>query len=287
MAHTDKRVTAGLIFMEEKTIDLLDAVTRTAEALTGLCEDGRSLGFLSDLDAGVETEHYRICLTLSDNVVLPGLELKVGTLLQIDVFRRDQAAGEPATAMDAVLARVAIALSDQLRPEHLQWVEPKAILSAEDVMMARKPAEHETPETDRLPDQTVRARAALTEIDELHTKLDERLENTPPPVLPILPSKAFFGVSEGIIEDTPDTLAPAIENIAEETDRLRLAAWLLSLAVACIALPVGLALVIINLIKGENLRLVSQAAALSGLFVSLQANGATATAVEVVQSVLL
>lgn len=60
----------------------------------------------------------------------------------------------------------------------------------------------------------------------------------------------------------------------------------MSFAVACIALPVGIALVIINLVKGENLRLAGQAAALSGLFVSLQANGATAAAAQVFQSVL-
>lgn len=286
MSHIENRVMAGLIFTDETPIDLLDALTRTAEALTGLCEGVRSLGFLSDKDAGVETEHYRVCLTLSENVVLPGLEQAANALLRIDVSRRDQAASEPGPAIDAVLARVAIDLSDHLRPAHLQWIEQEALLTAEDVRMARELAAHETSEAATLRDQTLRARAALTGIEDLHTKLDKRLERTPRPVVPFLPYKAFIGESEGIIEDAPEIATPAIENIAEETDRLRLSAWLLSLAVACIALPVGLALVIINLVKGENLRLAGQAAALSGLFVSLQANGATAAAVQVVQTVL-
>ncbi|QFT96331.1 hypothetical protein FIU85_03365 [Roseovarius sp. THAF8] len=286
MAQSDTRVMAGLIFMEEKSIDLLDAVTRTAEALKGLCEDVRSLGFLSDRDAGVETEQYRVCLTLSDNVVLPGLEEEANTLLRIDVCRRDPAAPDSGPAIDAVLARVAIDLSDHLRPKHLQWVEQEAILSTEEVFEAREPAACDTPEADTLRDQTLRARSALTGIGELHSRLDEQLERTPPPEMPVLPWKDFLGESEGIIEDTPQMVVPAIENIAEETDRLRLSAWLLSLAVACIALPVGVALVIINLVKGENLRLAGQAAALSGLFVSLQANGATAAAAQVIQSVL-
>ncbi|QFT93531.1 hypothetical protein FIU86_11825 [Roseovarius sp. THAF9] len=286
MSHNDKRVMAGLVFVEEQHIDLLDALKLSVEALKGLCENVRSLGVLSDSDAGVETEHYRVCLTLSDNVVLPDLELSMNTLLRIDISRRDQAAPETGQAIDAVLARVAIDLSDHLRPTHLQWIEQNALLSAEDVREACEPAADGAAGSDRLADQTQRARAALTGIDDLHTKLDERLKCTPPPVMPILPSKAFIGESEGIIDDTPDMVVPAIENIAEDSDRLRLSAWLLSFAVACIALPVGIALVIINLVKGENLRLAGQAAALSGLFVSLQANGATAAAAQVFQSVL-
>jgi hypothetical protein len=60
----------------------------------------------------------------------------------------------------------------------------------------------------------------------------------------------------------------------------------LSIAVALLCLPVGVALAVINLLRGENLRLASQTAALTGTFVTLQATGAVAQATQVIQTVL-
>ncbi|MGK7754533.1 MULTISPECIES: hypothetical protein [unclassified Roseovarius] len=286
MPDTENHIMAGLVFTEEKRIDLLDMATRTVKTLSGLCQDVRSLGLLTETVAGIETAHCRISLTLSRNVLLPGLARPASVVLRIDVQGLEHASPDTGPAIDAVLARVAIELSDHLRPPHLQWVEQEALLSAADVTMACELAAHDTPANDTQKDQALRARAALTRVEDLHTKLDERLARMPPPAVHFLPSKVLIDVSEGIIEDTPEMIAPSIENIAEETDRLRLSAWFLTFAVACFALPVGLTLVIINLVKGENLRLAGQAAALSGLFVSLQTSGATAAAAQVVQTVL-
>ena len=60
----------------------------------------------------------------------------------------------------------------------------------------------------------------------------------------------------------------------------------MSIAVAVYALPVGLPLLIINLVKGENLHLSSQTAALTGTFIALQSSGSMAQAMGVVDRLL-
>lgn len=55
---------------------------------------------------------------------------------------------------------------------------------------------------------------------------------------------------------------------AAATDRLRLATWMMTLTVSIFALPLGAALAIINLFKGEDLRLTAQVMALTGLIVT-------------------
>ena len=57
-------------------------------------------------------------------------------------------------------------------------------------------------------------------------------------------------------------------------------------ALLLVALPVGVALLLVNLIKGENLRLSSQTAALTGTFVAFQSVGLTASAVAILQQLI-
>ncbi|MBZ0122476.1 MAG: hypothetical protein K8F31_01155, partial [Roseovarius sp.] len=72
----------------------------------------------------------------------------------------------------------------------------------------------------------------------------------------------------------------------ETTAPLRLSAWLISFAVALFALPVGVMLLILNLAKGENLRLASQTAALTGTFIALQSYGTMAHAMNTLQGLI-
>ena len=60
------------------------------------------------------------------------------------------------------------------------------------------------------------------------------------------------------------------------SDALRLATWAISGVIAFIALPVAVSLFIINLLRGEDFRLNTQALSITGLMVVLQANGALA-----------
>lgn len=59
---------------------------------------------------------------------------------------------------------------------------------------------------------------------------------------------------------------------------LRLSAWILSIGVAIFALPVGAMLMVFNLTRGADLRLASQTAALTGMFIALVTCGWAAVA---------
>jgi hypothetical protein len=67
--------------------------------------------------------------------------------------------------------------------------------------------------------------------------------------------------------------------ISEPSTTSRLATWAVSLVVSLISLPVGIALMVYNLIRGEDLRLALTALALTGLFAGLAQMGLTAQAV--------
>ena len=60
----------------------------------------------------------------------------------------------------------------------------------------------------------------------------------------------------------------------------------MTITLGLFALPVAAALAIVNLMRGENLRLASQTAAMTGLFLTLQVNGATAQALQAMQDLL-
>lgn len=72
----------------------------------------------------------------------------------------------------------------------------------------------------------------------------------------------------------------------QQSAPIRLSVWALSLGVALFALPVGALLAVLNLTRGENLRLTSQTAALTGMFVALLACGWAAAALGGVPSIL-
>ncbi|UXX82760.1 hypothetical protein [Roseovarius pelagicus] len=75
-------------------------------------------------------------------------------------------------------------------------------------------------------------------------------------------------------------------DIVEEVPQ-RLTAWAMALTVSVIALPVGTALILTTLLKGESVRLAAQTAAITGLFVGLNSAGATADTVQLITSIAL
>ncbi len=77
---------------------------------------------------------------------------------------------------------------------------------------------------------------------------------------------------------TPQADVPAPQDSREPTIAARLATWAVSILVAMISLPVGLALMVYNLLRGEDLRLAIIALGLTGLVAGLVAAGVTAQA---------
>lgn len=123
---------------------------------------------------------------------------------------------------------------------------------------------------------------------------------------PVVPDRALPG-----IEDTCDHLSAHLDGIGMSQRRAgggaaaqteihwelpdpdivyevpqRLTAWAITLTVSVLALPVGAALIVLTLLKGENIRLAAQTAALTGMFIGLESAGATAQTIELITSII-
>ncbi|MEM6499318.1 MAG: hypothetical protein AAF709_21655, partial [Pseudomonadota bacterium] len=134
-------------------------------------------------------------------------------------------------------------------------------------------------------------RKALPDVEATNAILQERISNHDPVIFDDQRSsdhlRRIFSdgwVDPAVLAEQEAEMARArdLEDI-EVTALRRLAAWIMAIAVAIIALPVGIALFIMHLTKGENLRLSSQAAALTGVFVAFQTLGTTANAMETLE----
>ncbi|MDF1801537.1 hypothetical protein [Thalassovita sp.] len=66
----------------------------------------------------------------------------------------------------------------------------------------------------------------------------------------------------------------------------RLATWFLSITVGIFSLPLAAFLMIYNLFRGEDFRLSAQALSLTGLFTALNAQGATAQVMDIVNTIV-
>lgn len=81
-------------------------------------------------------------------------------------------------------------------------------------------------------------------------------------------------LANGAAQPAP-AVAEEVQMSRAAQDRLRLATWMITFSVAIFALPVGAALTVINLFKGEDLRLSAQAMAVTGLIVTEVSFGMT------------
>ena len=285
-------VTAGLVFLGYRNIDIATATSRAAAALEALDERITSIRAISDEHAVVTGQHHRVRLVLREDVRVPTLRTPADVVLDVSVKKLtgdEKATFEP----DAVLARVTKRLHTTFSPDHIQWIDEAAVISSADFLLATSQDQSNLRTRPLRPEQVRRRPAPLPAIDATHDVLQRRfITEAKAATAAATVAKAiprFGGIEwtlDGIITDMPDQAGPPIEDIRDDRDSFRLSAWLLSIGVACIALPVGVALIVINLVKGENLRLASQTAALTGTFVTFNLHGATADTLTLVQGVL-
>jgi len=81
-------------------------------------------------------------------------------------------------------------------------------------------------------------------------------------------------VPEGIVSEATH---PS-EEMPEQDFTGRMTVYVLNATVMVFALPVGLALLLLNILGGENLRTTAHVMALTGVFMALTANGSLTTA---------
>lgn len=200
--------------------------------------------------------------------------------------------GKEPLQIDAILAHSLTLLHWALSPDYVKWIGRTDILSSTDFIKATTQPDHQ--ENMELENQLAcpsrlaspsRAKA-LPEIEETADILQQRLLARQTVSNQDLASESDL---RAIFQENYPTEATRIETVVEtikQSDLLRLSAWFLSFAVFLFCIPVGLALIIFNLIMGEDLRLSSQTAALTGTFVTFNVYGTTAQAMETLQHIV-
>ncbi|MEO3413910.1 hypothetical protein AAFO92_04525 [Roseovarius sp. CAU 1744] len=289
MTTTNTMASAGLIFQGLRDLDIVKIGNRVRNAFEALEENVTGVRILSNDRACISSAHHDVTISVLEDHVVDGLPGPAPLMLELTINSNVGKNGE-FLHQDTVLAHALKSLHWTLSADQVKWVTPGAVLSSADFVMAT--TQPEAAETAAEPQMTVsytpggivERRYTLPSIDETNDQLQQAL--TQKAVLSAESGKqcgfyaAFLSDIESIGIADPD------EEIREKTAPLRLSAWMISFIVLLLALPVGVALLVFNALKGENLRLTSQVAALTGTFITLDAHGATTETLAVLHGLI-
>jgi len=204
----------------------------------------------------------------------------------------------------AFLAGITEYLSRETQADMIQWLDPNMVLDAQDFSMAMSP---QLPLPDTQPEG---ANDPATRVNLDPVASPQFVPEAPVQARRVHPAERRFpdvdtitdilrssmsafeaGAERGSdafqahFEATDKSLREVFRlnpedettpNAARATTAIRLATWAISLSVAMFALPLAVFLIILNLFRGENLRLAGQAMGLTGLMIPLNASGAFA-----------
>lgn len=289
MTTTNTMASAGLIFQGLRDLDIVKIGNRVSNAFEALEENVTGVRILSNDRACISSLNHDVTVSVLEDHLVEGLPGPAPLVVELTINSQDDQ-NTDSPHQDTVLAHALKSLHWTLSADQVKWVTPGAILSSADFVMAT--TQTDTPDLTAEPQMSVsrtlsgviERRYTLPNIDETNEQLQDTL--TQKAVLSIESGKqgglyaAFLSDIESIGHADPD------EEIREKTDALRLSAWMVSFTVMLFALPVGAALLVFNILKGENLRLSSQAAALTGTFITLDAHGATAQTMTLIQGLI-
>lgn len=207
----------------------------------------------------------------------------------------------------SALALSTLELAQVLDPDFVQWLQPDMMLQTSSFLSvlekvtprrvsaadrARK-AEAErrkrpTPVLAFPQEQTNRVSRLFPDIEITCERLESHAVAETAPASPVISDeksrlsymRSVFGRQDVVGDTKEPSEAEALP--AEPSIPSRLATWVVSFVVALISMPVGLALIAYNLLRGEDLRLALTALALTGLFSGLAAIGAIDQAVSAI-----
>lgn len=282
MTPSSHKVTAGLVFLGNRTFDMAAMICRIAETLEHLGERVTERRLLSEEIAVVRAAGFDCRLQIAGPCDLARLDGPAARRILVTLMREGGVEPGEQERLQAVIAHLLARLQAVLLPDYVQWTDPDAVLTRAEFcaavantaampVPARKPRPKKR--TRRLPDVEAayaELRAQMPELARMNTE-EERLDAL----------RAAFRDPE------PERLAEEVsDDLREPTEPLRLAVWMMTITLGLFALPVAAALTVINLMRGENLRLTSQMAALTGFFMVLSSTGQIAQAAGVLQSVI-
>lgn len=277
MTNATQKVTAGLVFLGMRALDIVAISKRIAHTLDQLGEEVTMQKCLSEDAAILRTDQFDLRIQIERKRHVDRLDMPADHYIEVTLMREFGPPWADAEPYQAIMAYALAALHVPLAPDFVQWIEPGALLTRAEFRAAITPPQ----ESERVRTRVRRGRDRLPNVEEAYTGLQGRIphggNHSAEDAVRLRSLRAAFCEPE--TEELPDPSA----GIREETAPLRLSVWMMTFTLAIFALPVAAGLMVFNLLRGENLRLASQTAALTGLFMSLQASGAMAEAVEMVR----
>ena len=193
----------------------------------------------------------------------------------------------------SALALATLELAQTLDPEYVQWLQPDMMLQTssflsvlEKVTPRRVSAAERAAERRRRPSPVLPlAQTAATPVSRLFPDIEDtasRIESQTRVEMHPAGSLSEDSANQRYLRAVfrrEDEMAPPVEPApapppSDEPGTVsRLATWAVSVVVSMISLPIGLALMVYNLLRGEDLRLALTALALTGLFSGMVALG--------------
>lgn len=207
----------------------------------------------------------------------------------------------------SALALATLELAQALDPDYVQWLQPDMMLQTSSFLSVLEkvtPRRVSSAERDaraaerrRRPSPVLPlAQTAATPVARLFPDIEDtcsRIESQTRVALQGDPATAEDVASQRYLravfrredEIEPEALHEAAEPVSDEPSTVsRLATWAVSVLVSLISLPIGLALMVYNLLRGEDLRLALTALALTGLISGLAAMGVMDRAVSTISA---
>lgn len=284
---------AGLVFLKDRDFDIVAAANHTASGFEAMGQRITGVHVLSDDRAQVSTQSFDLMLDLIADVQPAALSETADLILNVTLYANGSSALSQ-FAVDALLTRLLQGLNAALQPDFVQWKETDCLLPSDQFSQPNPNRTTQNQSSVNAAAHSGVTRKALPDVEVTNDILQQRISNHDPAIFDAESAseriKQMF--SDGWVDpsleaalEAAEAHAKEIEDI-EEAAPLRLSAWFMAFAVILIALPVGVALLIVNMAKGENLRLSSQTAALTGTFVAFQTFGTTANALDAVDKFL-
>lgn len=279
-------VSTGLVFCECREFDIVMIANRVLRKMEALDQRVAGVHILSETCTLVTSSEMELRITIEDGCRLSAFETDAKAFVSVEARDLVCSATAP-SSKEAILVQILKTLQRKMMPNYVKWIEGDAFITPE---AFHKATAHcyirKTPsvgETDPVPTSRHMLPAIEAINDLVQKQLADRQAPTSEDVRLARELRPFLAVKS--IQECTETDPPNAD-IRETSNALRLAAWFLSFAVAMFALPIGAALMFFNLMRGENLRLTSQTAALTGTFVAFQAMGTTAHAMTTIQGFL-
>jgi len=291
MSTGTHRYKTGLVFAESHEIDSVAVINRIGMILEARQTRVTGKRVLSDTRAQIDAGNIEVTLDTDAADASQGDSLR----MVVSVTAQDCSSAADDDKALRLLAAVTLDLVQHMMPESLWWLTPTAELSREQFLSAAGPRRPRRVSHSRTRRAAVRPTHASTmayadqhtarvgnapfpSVEDSVEQLDARMARHLSPqddehCASHSDEVREEALREVFLSDAADT-ETRDEDHGEQPNQLqRLTTWMLAITVGMFSLPVAAALVVINLLRGEDMRLSAQALSLTGLFIALNSSG--------------